>query len=71
MSAVSSAMAELEKLSGGDEIPSPAAQNEFLGYLSRLHASDPVRYCELMKSMCKEMEEGSSICDVKEEKENR
>ncbi len=71
MSAVSSAMEELEKLSGGGEIPRPAAQKEFLGYLSRLHASDPVRYYELMKSVCKEMEEGASTCDIGAKKENR
>ncbi len=64
MSAVIAAIAELAKVSGGDEIPSPAAQNEFLGYLNRLHVSDPASYYELMKGVCNEMKEGASICNI-------
>ncbi len=63
MTAVSAAIAELAKVSGGDEIPSPAAQREFLGYLSKLHVSDPASYCELMRGVCNGIKEGAFTCD--------
>ncbi len=71
MSAINAAMIMLAKMSGGDEIPSTAAQNEFFGYLTRLHESDPSGYCELMKGVHKEIKEGASTHNnVKTKKEN-